>query len=226
MVEKSQQKFPIGQHILCFLIGVIVLLQMIDATKILQFPPHSAHSWRQADCASLALNTWQDGFAFAPRVHNVIEGDGRTCAEFPFFYYATALFYPVFGDADWIMRSLMLGFWLIGLWSLSRLIWHLSESRWLALGLVWWLFCSPILLFYGINYLPNVPTLGLVFTAWLCFFYFYRSNEKKWLWAFQLIFLLAAVIKPTILVSWAAIFIVFTVKNRRILGGDFLGRSC
>ncbi len=218
-MTKNKPLFPIWTHLFWFLMAALLVLGVLNGAKLLGFVPHSAHSWRQSDCASLSLNLWQDGFSFAPRVHNVIEGDGHTCAEFPFFYYLSAIWYPIFGDADWVMRGTTLLCWLSGLFAFSRLIWHFSDNRFWAIGLPMLLLSAPILVFYGINYLPNVPTLGLVFIGWLCYYYFYTTRKSSWLWAFQLVFLIAAMIKPTVLVSWAAIGLVQLIFDRRILGG-------
>ena len=53
--------------------GIFVVISLYyGQQKILIKPPQGMHRWRQADCASFALNYYQDGMRFFhPELHNL-----------------------------------------------------------------------------------------------------------------------------------------------------------
>lgn len=208
------------RHFLVWAILVAGLWSYWHISDILNAPPQANHLWRQADGASQALNLWHDGFSFPQtRVHNAVKGSGKTVGEFPLFYGIAALFYPFFGDANWILRGVHFLVWLFGLFALGRIVWHWTHHVFMSLYLPLFLLSSPLVLFYAINYLPNVPTIGLLFMASYCFQkYFllctnrFKSAEiaqKRWFWAFQILFAIIGIIKPTALIVWVALAVLW-----------------
>ncbi len=222
------------RHFLVWLGLLIGLWSYWHINNIINAPPQANHLWRQADGASQALNLWHDGFRFPQtRVHNAVKGSGQTVGEFPLFYGIAALFYPIFGDANWILRGVDFMIWWLGLFALGRVVWHWTRHVFFTLYLPLFLFASPLVLFYAINYLPNVPAIGLVFVAIFCFHkYFslcakrFKSAEiakKRWFWAFQILFALVGIIKPTALILWIALAVLWWVEVLR--GGQTFGRK-
>src|SRR5665647_1910268 len=92
-----------------FIILLILISWYYHYPQILLKKPQSVHNWRQSDCASITLNYYQNGMKFfQPEVHGLVSdsftsGKAAT-SEIPFFYYAIALLYKIFGYHDYIYR--------------------------------------------------------------------------------------------------------------------------
>ena len=100
------------------LLAAAFILAAIAATGIFRYmegPPRGVHQWRQTDCASIALNYFQDspGF-FHPQEHNLTGENGATVSEFPVLYYLDAQLYRLFGPHELIMRLVNLCSWWQG----------------------------------------------------------------------------------------------------------------
>ncbi len=189
-----------------FIISFIGMALCYDFQHIIFLPPYSTHIWRQADCTSQALNYFQDGMHFfSPRIHNAMYVDSNTVGEFPILYYISAALYHWFGPEDWILRSVDLSLYFLGLYALFIMAGKILNDRLTALCFSLLFFSSPLLVFYGFNFLPNIPALGLVFIAWLFFYYYYERRTVGWFYAMNAVFLLAGLLKPTILLSWVAV---------------------
>ena len=202
---------------LLFIVCFVVSAGVIGFQNVINLAPQSIHYWRQADCTSQTLNFYKDGMDFfSPRIHNMgWTIDGHAAGEFPILYYITAFLYQILGQHEWILRGLNLLFYFVGLWALFRLAWHLTSQLVVSLCYALLFLASPILAFYGVNYLPNVPALSLVFLSWLCFYYFIDNQRIRWFYACNGALLFAALLKPTTLVIWVAIGAVWLFEILR-----------
>lgn len=200
-----------------FTIGFFLIAYFIGYQKVINVPPQSIHTWRQSDCTSFALSYYKNGLHFfEPRIHNLCDGiDTRTVGEFPIIYYIAACFYKIFGPHEWILRGINVLIFFVGIWALNRLVFKLTENLIAAYFLPFLLMCSPLLSFYGVNYLPNVPVLGIVFMAWFSFFNFIKTDDRRWFYAFSILFAFAGLIKPTALITWIALMLVYSVAQLR-----------
>jgi Dolichyl-phosphate-mannose-protein mannosyltransferase len=196
-----------GLHFFFFMFALITLVWYYDFGRLAFMGPQSTHYWRQADGASITLNYFQDGFDFwKPRIHNSTEAvNSYVVGEFPILYYLAALFYPIFGEQEWILKTITFSFFALGLFSFSRLLWHLTRDFFTAFTFPFLLTASPILMFYTFNYLPNIPALSLVIIGLLCFYHYKQTQKTSWFYAVNSLFLLAGLLKPTVLVTWVAI---------------------
>ena len=110
------------------LVFLVILASMSLAysyQEILFKRPQSVHYWRQADCASLALNYYQHGMNFfEPQTHNLTSNGGKsgnTCtSEVPLLYYSVAVLYHLFGYHEYIYRLLNTLLFFTGLFGLRR----------------------------------------------------------------------------------------------------------
>jgi hypothetical protein len=51
---------------------------LYEYQKVIFFRPQSVHFWRQSDCASQALNYYQNGMHFGkPEIHNQVSDEKR-----------------------------------------------------------------------------------------------------------------------------------------------------
>lgn len=186
--------------------------------KIALKKPQSVHKWRQSDCASIALNYYQDGMHFfKPETHNLTSDGGTSgkcvTSEIPILYYSVACFYSVFGYHDYIYRIFNTLLFFLGLFFLFRLLHLLLADVFWAIALTLLFFTSPVLVYYGNNYLSNSSALAFSIIGWYYFIRFYLNGKVKWLHISLVIFFIAAAFKVTALFSLLAITGIFILEQ-------------
>lgn len=165
--------------------------------------PYSIHQWRQADCYSLALNYYNNDLPFfEPATHfTEFNGTGKAVSEFPIIYYIVAKLWKVFGLHPFVFRLFNLTLLYLGLYCLFRLCNEIFNKPFLSLFIIGITASSPVISFYGNNFLPDVPAFALCFCGWYLFYLFYKSGKQKYFYWSSLILLLAALIKITALIG-------------------------
>jgi len=135
------------------------------------YSPTSVHNWRQADCASIALNYYQNGMDFFNQQFH-IKGleEGRKLTECPILYYFIA--------------SIAITFPLL-------------------------IFSSPLLAYYGPNFLPNAPAFGFTMIGLFFIFNYFNLKKIKNFYISILFFTLAGLIKLTAVIPLIAILSIF-----------------
>ncbi|MCS7029235.1 MAG: hypothetical protein NZ519_10785 [Bacteroidia bacterium] len=189
----------------------------LDFDEIYHLPPQSTHHWRQSDGFSMALNYYQFNLSlFKPEMHNILGGNGRAVGEFPILYYITGQLFRVFGVSYAVFRivhflPLVLSLLYVAYFLLKKVNMPLIT----VLSIVMLLFACPLISYYGLNYLPNVPSLGFFFigcSMLLDYLFFDNSSKKvpsKLIWS-SVFVCLSALLKPTTVTSYCAfIGIVF-----------------
>ena len=204
---------------LAILTGVSILY---GYNKIAFKKPQSVHKWRQSDCASIALNYYQNGMHFIkPETHNLTSEAGTSgkcvTSEIPVLYYSVACFYYVFGYHDYIYRIFNTLLFFLGLFSLFRLLRLLLEDVFWAITLTLLFFTSPVLVYYGNNYLSNSSALAFSILGWYYFIRFYSEGKIKWLHISMAVFFIAAAFKVTALFSLFAITGIFILEQFGLL---------
>ncbi len=202
-----------------FLLAVFVIVY--DYPSLILKRPQSVHHWRQSDCASIALNYYQDGMRFfQPQTHN-LTSDGSTTgysapSEIPIGYYFVASLYKVFGYHDFIYRFINTLIFLLGLFYLFKLCYLLfKDFFWSAVSSLLF-FTSPVLVYYGNNFLSDSSALAFALTGWYFLLKFYLS-KKQWDFIISIVFFLfAGAFKITALISLVAITIIFIVELVRV----------
>lgn len=190
------------------ILGITILIATwaYDLPKWLTERPRSVHVWRQTDGASYALNYYQNDRPFLqPQVHHRFAKNGSTASEFPIIYFAAAQLYHWFGFHDYFIR------WIGGLLLLMALmaLLHLSATLirdpiWIAFpGLM--LLTSPLIVYYGPNFLPDVPAFSLAITGLWFFVQFIRHNQRRYYYLMLLCMTLAALLKISAAIYFVAI---------------------
>lgn len=194
------------KHSILFILAVVLLSLFYDYVKVADFGPISLHRWRQADGASMARCYYEEGMRFLqPRVHHMLNGDPAAVSEFPIMYYLAAGFYHLFGPEDVILRLLDFLSLTLGLFLVSRLLLELSGHMIFSLSMPLLLFGSPIVAFYGFNFLPNPVGLGFSLGAFYFYYRMIKDDQKRWYFPTTLFFLLGALIKITTLIPFIAL---------------------
>ncbi|WP_319482521.1 hypothetical protein [uncultured Draconibacterium sp.] len=173
----------------------------------------SIHAWRQSDSYSFALTYFNENSKLLePSVLFTGEnGHGRTVSEFPILYFITAKIWKITGVTPAVLKFINFGLLLTGLFYLILLAKQILKDNFWSMFVVLFLFSSPVLGYYGFNFIPNIPAFGLALTG-LYFLYMYIIREKnRDLILFTLLFILASLLKVTALISYlGAAFVAVT----------------
>lgn len=215
---------------LLFVIALLAISAIYGYHKIVFKRPQSTHKWRQSDCASLALNYYENGMHFLQtETHNLTSDGGTTgkacTSEVPVLYYTVAALYKAFGYHDSIYRIFNTLLFFLGLFYLFRIFRYLLKDKFWAIALALFLFTSPVLVYYGNNYLSNSSALAFAMVGWFYFIRFYFEAKPKWFYVSMAVFLLAGALKVTALFSLFAIAGILTIEWLGIMK-IFHGNHC
>lgn len=195
-------------------------------------PPQSVHVWRQTNCLSLTQQYYQYNLPFLqPEMHNQFGNggiSGKAVGEFPIVYYVVAMLWKVFGKHEWIFQLLHLLIMAIGIFALYASLNSFLNSRIKAGFLSLLVITSPMVIFYGPKFLPDVPALMFVFIAWYYTGKFLSTRKTFHLWISALLFCLAMLLKITSAVSfialggWVLLELLIQNKSSRIFNFRFI----
>jgi len=153
---------------------------------------------------------------FHPEVNNLTSDGGTTgkscTSEIPFLYYTVALLYRIFGYHDYIYRIFNTIIFLAGLYFLFRLLHFLIKDFFWAASLSLLFFTSPVLVYYGNNFLTNSAALSFSMIAWYYFIRFLFEKKHRWFIFSIVFFFLAGACKITALISLFAITGIFLLE--------------
>jgi hypothetical protein len=206
--------------------------------KVLREPAGGIHQWRQSDCLAITENYYkQDAPFFEPAINWVgASNSDKTVSDFPIIYFISGKLWSVFGQKQIIFRLINLAILFAGLFSLYKLALRFLGEKFWAVFVPLFIFTSPVIVYYGNNFLMNAPALGLTFCAWNFFFRFRESSRKRDVFLAILFFTLATLLKATAAISFISAFLIFcaeplllrkesmlTRKTILAVGGMFLG---
>jgi hypothetical protein len=175
--------------------------------EITVMKPYSVHQWRQDDCYAITANYYENNLPFLePSVNQIgFNGNGKTISEFPIIYYTVSKLWHVFGKHAVVFRVLNLLILFAGLYSLFQISLGVLKNVFLAIFVVGLTASSPLIAYYGNNFLADVPAFSLALCAWYFFYHFYKTEKTKYLIVSAVLFLLAGLVKITSIISIAAI---------------------
>jgi predicted membrane-bound mannosyltransferase len=195
--------FKINQSLVFGIIFVILSIHF-KFYETINLPPQSTDLWRQADCFTIALNYYQNGFHFfKPQVHFLFEQNGYAAGEFPLIYFVSALLFKIFGVHYFLFKGLNLLIFYTGLYSLFKVSVKLTNDHLFSYILSILYFCTPVIFFYANNFLSDVSALSFNIIGVLFFINFLDENKKKKLWLAACCFTLAGLLKAS-----ASIFLI------------------
>lgn len=195
--------FKINQNLVFWIIFVILSIHF-KFYETINLPPQSTDLWRQADCYTIAINYYQNGFHFfKPQVHFLFDQNGYAAGEFPLIYFVSALLFKVFGVHYFLFKGLNLLIFFAGLYSLFKISLKLTKDLLYSFILSILYFCTPVIFFYANNFLSDVSALSFNIIGALFFIKFIDKNKKKNLWLAASCFALAGLLKAS-----ASIFLI------------------
>jgi hypothetical protein len=184
--------------------------------EILTYRPTSIHQWRNSVSASMAWNYAHEGDFLLPRTHN-LQADDLTSdvsvTEFPVFYYLIGMLYRIFGTHEIIYRLVQLIIGFTGLFFLYRLGLLIFRNILYAMIPPLIVFTSPIYVYYINNFIPDAPSLSIVFIAFFFFYRFYLQGNNRDFLISMLFFALAGLIKTPAFLLYFAIAGVFLLEK-------------
>ena len=200
-----------------FVFLLLTVSVIYDYPSILCKRPQSVHHWRQSDCASMSLNYYQTGMHFfKPQTHNLTSDNNTTgnvaTSEIPIGYYFIAILYKVFGAHDFIYRIVNTFIFLLGLFFLFKICFLLFNDFFWSSAVTLLFFTSPVLVYYGNNFLTDTSALSFALIAWYFFFKFYFNKKRKWFYLFVFFFFLAGAYKISALLSFVVIGFIYAAE--------------
>lgn len=212
--------------------GVFVALCLIyNLDETLFVRPQSIHIWRQTNSLDYALNYYNNNNSFLdPQIHNQFcDGgmSGKTAGEFPLIYFVVAKLWKVFGVHEWIFRFIQLTILFFGLLALFEISTYFLKNQFWAGFVSLLLFTSPMLVFYGVNFLPDGPSLATMFVGWYFVLRYHRTRRDYWLWIAAIFFAFAITTKITSAITliafagWVMFEWIFQKKQQRSVNYGF-----
>ncbi|MCH2224302.1 MAG: glycosyltransferase family 39 protein [Crocinitomicaceae bacterium] len=174
--------------------------------------PFSRHQWRQADCLSITNHYYEQDLPFLePEIYwQGDEGDGKTISEFPLLYYVVGNVWKVTGKQYWIYRLISFSILLFGIFYLKKAANQLLNNQFWSTFVAIFFFTSPLLGYYGNNFLINTNALGLALIGSYHAYIFLKKRSQKPLLYSCVFFLFAGLFKLTALLlffGFGAIFL-------------------
>lgn len=194
------------------LLGLVIILFFLNFyTKTLFFPPTSTHQWRQADCLSITKNYYEEGMNFfSPKIHYQGPKDGKAVSEFPILNYTAAALWKIFGEHEYLYRLLEYFIYLMMIFVLYNTLARLYDSWLFALLICTILLTSPLLTYYSLNFIADVPALSLGIICFCLTRRFYDSGTMKYFYLALFTGTLAVLMKASALMG-LSILLFFSV---------------
>ena len=193
--------FKIDKYDLDFLGLLVSVLLFFNFHHYFFLPPQGVHFIRQTDSLSFVNNYYENGFRFFnPSIYNLMSTNGNAACEFPIIYYFTAFLYLVFGEKEFLLKTIHLIIFLIGLFHVYKLSFLLLKNHLYAYLIPLFILSSTSLAYYSFNYLPDSAALGFAFSGWYFIYQFKDSKDNKYLLYSTLFFVLSSLLKVTYLV--------------------------
>lgn len=211
--------------LILFIIVFIIISLYYNNHKYLFYRPQSIHAWRQADCASITLNYYQNGMNFfKPQVHNLTSDNGETgycsTSEIPVLYFFSASLYKIFGANEFIIRLINFLIFFLGLLYLYKIILLLFKDSFWAIAFSITYYTSPVLIYYGNNFLTNVSALSFAIIGLFYFIKYSKDQNKKFLIISLLFLLIGGIFKVTSLMILFSIMFYYVMENTKFINKD------
>ncbi len=176
-----------------------------------KLPPQGSHIWRQSDCMAMVNNYKENKLPFfQPETYNLQSEQGKCAGEFPVLYFIAAKF----SNPAYAMRVIDSFIFILGIFAVFFIAFYFLQDELLALLPSLLLFTSPLLVFYGNNFLSDVPALSFAYIGW-AFFFYSEGRKSKVIFLLALVFFVFSVLlKASQLLNFAILFIyLFAFKK-------------
>ena len=195
-----------------FFVIVFILFFLNYYNKTIFFRPSGMHQWRQADCLSIAKNYYEGGMHFfEPKIHFAGVEGGKAVSECPILNYSAASLWKVFGEQEFLYRLLEYIIFISSMYVLFRTILKNFQSSWSAFFTVGFFLTSPLLVFYSLNFISDVPALSLGIICFCLTFEFYKTKKLSFFYWALIIGTLAVLMKASALMGLSILFFICVI---------------
>jgi len=171
-------------------LGFLLMFSAYEGGRVLNTRPAPFHLWRQADCLSLTAN-YQAGQPFLqPAIHAQIADNGQSglsAGEFPIIYWAMGQLWKITGQSEFTYRLFGILLHFIATWFFFQTLRRLLQSDFWALTTALLLFTSPVIVYYSVGFLTDVPAFDLVLIGWYFMVRFAQEQRRRW-WVWAMVF--------------------------------------
>ncbi len=204
---------------LLFVIGFALCCGLYEYGRVLHLRPLPIHVWRQGDCLSLTWHYYTGEATFgSPVIHaHIADGglSGKSAGEFPILYWTIGQIWKITGPSEFVYRVFGLLFHFLASYLLFLTLRRILKSEFWSIGVSLLLFTSPVLLYYSIGFLTDVPAFDLALIGWYFFVRHAEEGSKRW-WVLAIFsFTLAALLKVTAGMSLVALLALFALATVR-----------
>lgn len=194
------------------LIAILAISIFYQYPAMLDMLPQGAHLWRQADCMAMTQNYQQFHLSFLqPATYNLQSTNGNVVGEFPIFYFIAAQF----KNAVFALRLIHSIIFIVGIVATYFIAFYFIQRRLLSIFCSILIFTSPLLVFYGNNFLSDIPALSFAFIGWAILLNAYKKENYLAVIIAFLCFAFATLLKASEAIHFAIAF-VFIISTRKI----------
>ena len=214
-----------------FIASFVFICFLYHVDDLLFVRPQSLHIWRQTNCLSVTQGYNQDNLPFFKsemQNHYASNGTtGKAAGELPVIYYLVGKLWQIFGQHEWIFRLVQLTIIGIGFLMLFEMLSYFLPNKFHAAFISLLLFTSPMNVFFGLNFLPDTPSVALICIACFFLFRFYLIRRNSVLWWSAFFFFIGIGIKITSAMAffafsgWIFIEFIFLQPEKRIFNFSF-----
>ena len=195
------------------LLLIIALFFLNFYSKTLFFRPGSVHQWRQADCLSIAKNYYEQGMHFFhPEIHFQGDMKGKAVSEFPILNFTAALLWKVFGEHEFLYRLMEYLLFVCAMFVLFNTLFRFFKSALLSVFSTSLLLTSPLLVYYSLNFIADVPALSLAIISFCYTYRFYQSANLRYFYIALSVGTLAVLMKASALIPFSILVLMVMLE--------------
>jgi hypothetical protein len=212
--DTSEAKGTISLVALIFVISLGALLRFEHITE----PFFDKFSWREASTAMMAANFYRGQWnIFYPEVDWGGPGPNYQGREFQIVTYIAAILYNVFGQHEWVSRSVTVAFGLWGIFALYQLIRRVWDEKRALVG-AGLMSVLPGAVFIERSFLPDPAMVALVITSLWMLLAYCQTERIHYLVLSAFVGCLGILTKlPGIVIGVPAIYAIYAILGRRAL---------
>lgn len=138
---------------------------------------------------------------FEPKIHYQGPVEGKAVSEFPILNYTVAFLWKIFGEHELIYRLLEYLLFLTAIFVLFNRMLKLSRSFLISFFTASFFLTSPLLAYYSVSFIADVPALSLGIIGFCLFMKFYETKLLRYFYLALILSVLAVLIKASALIG-------------------------
>lgn len=198
---------------------LLIFFSAYEYGRVLHLRPLPMHLWRQADCLALTLQYARDEGSFTePSILGQIADkgtSGKSAGELPLIYFLMGKLWSITGPSEFIYRLFGLLLHVVGTFALFATVRRVVQSDFWAVTTALLFFTSPVMAYYAVGFLPDVPAFDLVLVGWYLMARFAAGRDHRYWYLAAFFFGLAMLLKVTAGMSLVALGLLLLLATLR-----------